>query len=454
MNFRTTIGLLAIALSAATPVRAEDCTLKPVTSVDMVPLENRLVPVSINGAPKLLLLDTGGVSSQLSRETVQDLKMAPYEANVRIYNASGQNSTSGVVADSLTLGTLTASRLPLLISPGNLGTADGLLSSDLLVRYDVDIDFGTNKLTYFSPEHCPGKVVYWHPQEVAEVPLTLREGSRFLVEIKLDGKPFNALIDTGATRSAIGMPVAHGVFGLAPDSPGMTPAGPVNGDPQLSSYRHAFSSLTFEGITVANPTLLVMPDRMGGSSTETGSRIPTGEPGVKLPELILGMDIMRHLHMYFAFKEKKLYVSAAATAPVQPVAPGQSQMLSTLDKTISLSPKNAGLLNSRCFQRSLQNTKLDGALADCEASLHARPSSAEILDSKGFVLYRLGRYQDALDVYNTALKLNPKSASSLYMRGQTKRKLGDIAAGDADIAAATAINAGVQKTYRDAGVAQ
>jgi predicted aspartyl protease len=453
MTFRAIITSLALALLAATPVRAQDCTLKLVTSVDMLKLDDQpIVPVTINGAPKLLLLDTGGVSTQLSRETIKDLKMTPYEVGVRIFNASGQSSHSGVVADSLTLGTLNATHLRLLVSPSDLGM-DGLLSSDLLVRYDVDMDFGAHKLSYFSPDHCPGKVVYWNPQEAAEVPLTLREGSHFLVEVKLDGKPFNALVDTGASRSIISMPVARSLFGLTPDSPGMKSAGPINGDIRLASYYHTFSTLAFEGVTVTKPTLLVVPDRMGGPEAETGSRIPTGTPGVKLPELILGMDIMRHLHMYFAFQEKKLYVSAAAAAPPEPLVPGQSQKLTTLDKAVTLSPANSNLRDMRCFQRGIENVKLDEALADCEAALHSRPSSAPILDSKGFVLYRLARYQDAVDTYNAALKQSPKQAASLYMRGQTKRKLGDAVGGGADIAAAKALDADVKKIFEGTDIA-
>src|SRR5690348_17215792 len=90
MTFRTIVGSLALALLAVTPARAGDCDLKLVTSVDMLPLQGRMeVPVSVNGIPKLLLLDTGGATSQLSPNTVQDLKLAYHETHLRIYNASG-----------------------------------------------------------------------------------------------------------------------------------------------------------------------------------------------------------------------------------------------------------------------------------------------------------------------------------------------------------------------------
>lgn len=454
MKFHAIIGSLVFAILAATgPVQAYECVLNQVAGMDMIsPGSVRpMVPVTINGVPKLLVLDTGGITTQLSPETVSDLKMTLHNTRGRIYNASGHVSNNYVIADSFALGRLTATHLRLMVSPDNLGQADGLLSSDLLFRYDVEMDFGANKLNYFSQYHCPGKVVYWHAQEIAQVPLLLKDSNSVLVQIKLDGQPFNAVVDTGSEHSIISMPVAKSSFGLEPGSPGVIPAGDVNGDPHLASYAHTFSTLTFEGVTVANPRLLLTPDRMGGTAPQTGSRI-AGNPDVHLPEMILGMDIMQHLHMYMAFDERKLYVSAAAPPPdlKADADAGQSRRLGELDKMLALSPANAALLNDRCYERGLEKVKLDDALMDCEASLKVRPRDPYVLDSKGFVLYQLGRYQGALSVYDDALKIEPRLAPSLFMRGQAKQKLGDSAGGAADIAAAKAINPNILSIFHGA----
>jgi hypothetical protein len=34
---------------------------------------------------------------------------------------------------------------------------------------------------------------------------------------------------------------------------------------------------------------------------------------VAVPDLILGMDVLRHLHVYFATKEKRLYITDAVS---------------------------------------------------------------------------------------------------------------------------------------------
>jgi Flp pilus assembly protein TadD len=72
----------------------------------------------------------------------------------------------------------------------------------------------------------------------------------------------------------------------------------------------------------------------------------------------------------------------------------------------------------------------------------------------GFGPALIGRgiaYRDANDVthaladFDQAIKVNPKDARALYERGVTKRKNGDAAGGDADVAAAKAINPNIDK---------
>lgn len=457
MKYRTSLALAALACASlfGTPASAADeCgPLKLFTSVKLVSMgRSRLVPVTINGTPKALLLDTGGFMSQLSRASAEELKLSLHDSALRLADASGNVSRSYAIADTLTLGTLTAQKQPLMVAPGWLD-ADGILSSDLLLRYDVEMDFPGGKLNYFSPDHCKGKVVYWKSDAVAAVPITVKDRSRLMVPVKLDGHEFNAMIDTGAFRTTITMPAAKRVFDLTPDSPGMKPLGNINGDPKLASFSHTFSTLTFEGITVNKPTVAIMPDKVADAdrSQQTGNRARTnGQLFYEVPELILGMDVMRHLRMYMAFKESTIYISAGA--PVSDTVT-QTERLANLDELIAISPNNPSFLNNRCYERALAKINLEGALADCELSLKLQPGASHVIDSKGFVLYQLGRYQEAIDTYDQALKISPKQAASLFVRGLAKQKLGDTAGGASDIAAAKAINADITSAFRGSDIA-
>jgi tetratricopeptide (TPR) repeat protein len=56
-------------------------------------------------------------------------------------------------------------------------------------------------------------------------------------------------------------------------------------------------------------------------------------------------------------------------------------------------------------------------------------------------LARAGQYEEAIKHYDDALRIDPKFAEALYLRGIAKVNLGDTAGGEADIAAAAAIDA-------------
>ncbi len=62
---------------------------------------------------------------------------------------------------------------------------------------------------------------------------------------------------------------------------------------------------------------------------EGDTRIPNPEVETGLGDMILGMDILRHLHVYIAYKEQKLYLTPAATlavaaAPSTPPTPAKA----------------------------------------------------------------------------------------------------------------------------------
>ncbi len=96
------------------------------------------------------------------------------------------------------------------------------------------------------------------------------------------------------------------------------------------------------------------------------------------------------------------------------------------------------LLNGRCWARAVANIDLDKALVDCNRAIKHDPRP-DRLDSRGLVYFRKANYPLAISDYDAALKLAPRLAWSLYMRGQAKIALGQSDAGKADQAAAQAI---------------
>ncbi|HEU4960287.1 MAG TPA: aspartyl protease family protein [Sphingomonas sp.] len=103
--------------------------------------------------------------------------------------------------------------------------------------------------------------------------------------------------------------------------------------------------------------------------------------------------------------------------------------------------KLASAFNDRCWLRATRGEELDAAIDDCNHALRLRPHDPDYLDSRALAYLRRGDFKKAIDDYDDALKAEPKLVSSLYGRGVARRRLGQTAAGDADIAAAKAIDA-------------
>jgi formylglycine-generating enzyme required for sulfatase activity/Tfp pilus assembly protein PilF len=120
-------------------------------------------------------------------------------------------------------------------------------------------------------------------------------------------------------------------------------------------------------------------------------------------------------------------------------------------EAIQLDPKVANAYNARCFARAIVGRDLQIALADCNEALRLKPNDSDTLNSRGLVQYKLGAFQQAIVDYSAAIAQNPKDANSLYGRGLAKLKIGDTT-GNADIAAAKAIEPDITKVFAGYGV--
>lgn len=317
---------------------ADDCPpLTRITSVDTTtgPGGYMLVPVKIGDAERLMLFDTGGQLSSLSEAAATELHIPTFQSNVRIANVAGKVSDRMAIIPSITIGTAEEKRAQYMVFPGNvLGGAGGVIG--LLAPspgVDIDLDFAGHKLSFFSPKHCEGKVVYWQADAVAVVPMrnagartapafssqryTLQT-DRLTIPVTLDGKRVDAIIDTGSTNNVLSLRVAQDRFGVDLNAPDVKPLGQLGGDASAKTYQKRFATMSFEGVTVTNPVIDLIPDKQSnafGDQRPTGSLIQPANRG--LPDLIVGMSVLSKLHMYVAYEERKVYITAGAPAGVQ-----------------------------------------------------------------------------------------------------------------------------------------
>ena len=119
------------------------------------------------------------------------------------------------------------------------------------------------------------------------------------------------------------------------------------------------------------------------------------------------------------------------------------------DQAIKLKPDSFGAFEGRCSAR-MALKQLEAALPDCNEALRLKPGSA--FETRGLVNLKLERFDLAVGDFNEALKIDPKDAVALFARGVARRKLGDAAAGDADIAAARGLNVAIADRLAALGI--
>lgn len=123
------------------------------------------------------------------------------------------------------------------------------------------------------------------------------------------------------------------------------------------------------------------------------------------------------------------------------------------DQAVQLAPDVVDFRNRACWVRAAYlNREFDRARAHCDAAVQISNSAANTLDSRALVSLKQERFQDAWNDYDGAVRAAPESAHYLFGRGVAALRLGRSAEGQADIAAATALDANIAESYASYGV--
>ena len=119
---------------------------------------------------------------------------------------------------------------------------------------------------------------------------------------------------------------------------------------------------------------------------------------------------------------------------------------------IKLNPGDAGNWNSRGWVRAMANKNLDDAMNDVTKALSLNANYANAYDTRALVHFRKGNFDAVVQDADRSLNIDAKMPTSLFLRGLAKRRLGLTAQGDADLAAARAMEAKVFEEFKRAGI--
>lgn len=292
--------ILAIAVLLPGPLHAADPPSCPLTLYTSLPMttnpDGRVsVPVTVQEKTYSFLVDTGGAVATIGWDQAEELSLKKKAAGTYLTGVGGRIMNTYITTDRFSLGKLTGSGLVVYVQPRSMDNFDGTIAPDMLKHYDVDLDFAHGRMNLFSQDHCPGKVLYWTKGNYVAIPMRVVGSAHIRLPVTIDGKEISAIVDTGAVSSIMSMHAAS-LLGVSEDSPDLKLKKSEGFRRKTRIYSYPFKTLEMGGITVKNPHITVASNEfMGGFRSD----------------MILGMGILRQLHLYIAYKEEMFYITPA-----------------------------------------------------------------------------------------------------------------------------------------------
>lgn len=313
---------LLFALSAGTGLadEAKICKLHRYAHLDMA-LDGAgrpVVPVTINGTPLRFVVDTAGIYNGISEAAVEKLglKYRKVRDSVVHHGVSGAKMKGVATADKFVIGAIPVDKMEFMVLPPEMSApdSDGIISGGFLHVFDIEIDFAGGKFSIFLQTDCGARYVHWTKEPYGELPFEMNKKPmntgiwiiqkgrdwHITARAKLDGVDVDAVFDTGASTSFMTVEEAMDVLPSGTKIEDFKRLGEET-DPEKAYYSYPFKTLEIGGIRIDNPMVVMHRAWDNGASRRFQSR----------PQLILGVSVMRHLRLYIAYKEKKMYFTSA-----------------------------------------------------------------------------------------------------------------------------------------------
>ena len=257
-----------------------------------------IVDVTVNGTPARALLDSGAQSSVVDRGLADRLALpvSPI-APVLAYGVSGAPQIGRSVALDLQAGSL---RLPglraALIDLAPIAAASGrpfdlIIGQDVLRTVIADVDFPKGRLAFHDARR--------HTLPPGALPSPARsEGRDLLVPIIVESKPWEVVLDTGAS----------GALALSPES--ARALGLLDG-------RHVETapSITFGGLSRDRVVRARTLTFAGVEATDVRVHIYSPAHGARVPAGLLGVEVLERFRIILDLGQGRLHLVPGPPAP-------------------------------------------------------------------------------------------------------------------------------------------
>lgn len=212
MRWKPSILMLALATFAAAANTglaqdAQKCRLQKVVEWQVRSIGRHIaVDGAINGKKIGIVLDTGATRSMLVRASAKRLDIPIHEVRgARVRGVGGDSKVDVAIVDEFKLGEAVVGDMRFWVA-GEQDHGEGfdlLLGTDFLRNFDVEFDLKDNAVRLWQPKDCAGaSLAYWTSGVVGEAPIE-SQGGQIRLDVKLNGKPVAAILDSGASTSLV-----------------------------------------------------------------------------------------------------------------------------------------------------------------------------------------------------------------------------------------------------------
>ncbi len=419
------------------------CSLKatelPVTMSDLRPL----VPVTINGVPLYLIVDSGAFFSVLSAAAAERLRLPHDARSVELEGVAGSATASATTVRQFEFAGSTLSNVRFLVGgtdPG--GGAAGLLGQNVLHLTDVEYDFANGVIRLMRAEDCGrSSLAYWArgtPYSVIDIApviavsaptrrrrgLTAERPTEPVIDgvtgtAYLNGVKIRVLFDTGSEHSLLTLGSAARA-GVKPGGNGVESAGSSFG---IGRGGTALWIGQFESFRIGGEQTLHTRLRFGAIHLGGGA------------DMLLGADFFLSHRIYMANSQNKLYFTYNG-GPVFNLTGGAAEV--GQPKADAADPTDAAGFRRRASAMAARR-EFAPAIADLTRAIELDPTRPDYFYERGLAYYGNKQPQLALADFDRTLELKPDSLGALVARAEVHLGAEDLSTAGADLDAAARI---------------
>jgi len=322
---------LAAGLTAAGGAVAADAKCRFVRIVDwpVRAVRNHIVvDGAINGQKIGITLDTGASKSLILGASAVRLDLPRREAQgYRFFGVGGETKVEIAAVDDFKLGEVSTKDMQLFVAgEGGFGEGvDVLLGEDFLSKFDVEFDLAHRSVRLYQPKDCDGvSLAYWTKETAGEVEIAPIEEAhpRISLTIRINGRPIEALLDSGANSSVLTKADAA-LLGVTPDTPGVVASrsGQGLGAKAVEMWTGPFESFAIGNESIPDIRIRFADLYKDSTYTATGSNV--AKKAGRMQPMLLGADFPRAHRTLVAHSQRRLYFTYVG-GPVfhgEPAAP-------------------------------------------------------------------------------------------------------------------------------------